>query len=197
MALARLPCCQGTSILITSAPNLETDRLILRAHTTDDFEDCAAMWADPAVVRHISNSPSTPEQSWSRLLRYAGHWALLGFGYWVVQSKDDSRYIGEVGFADYKREISPSLAGRPEAGWVLKAGEHGRGFASEAVSRIHQWADTHLGVPETVCILAPEHTASINVAQKVGYAKDTVGRYHGNPTLIMVRSIGRIGSDIG
>ncbi len=173
--------------MITKAPDLETDRLILRAHTREDFEDCAAMWADPAVVRHISNSPSTLEQCWSRLLRYAGHWALLGFGYWVVQSKDDGRYIGEVGFADYKRDISPSLAGRPEAGWVLKADEHGHGFASEAVARIHQWADINLRVPETVCIVNPEHAASINVAFKAGYAKDTIGRYQNNPTLIMVR----------
>lgn len=153
------------------------------------------MWADPTVIRYISTPPSTPDQSWSRLLRYAGHWALLGFGYWVVQSKDDGRYIGEVGFADYKRDISPSLAGRPEAGWVLKTDEHGRGFASEAVSRIHRWADSHLEVPETVCIMNPEHAASINVALKVGYSKQTIGTYRNNPTLIMGRLKDRPVSD--
>lgn len=155
------------------------------------------MWADPTVVRHISNTPSTPEQSWSRLLRYAGHWALLGFGYWVVQSKDDGRYIGEVGFADYRRDMSPSLAGRPEAGWVLKTDEHGRGFASEAVARMHQWADANIEVPETVCILDPEHTASFNVAQKAGYARDAVGMYQDRPTLIMVRPKNRLTSASG
>jgi RimJ/RimL family protein N-acetyltransferase len=35
----------------TSAPVIETERLILRGHQVDDFEDIAAQWADPAVVK--------------------------------------------------------------------------------------------------------------------------------------------------
>lgn len=35
-------------------PVIETARTILRAHRLDDFEDYAAMWADPAVTRFIA-----------------------------------------------------------------------------------------------------------------------------------------------
>lgn len=168
-------------------PELETARLILRGHRTSDFAESAAMWADPAVVRHISGTPSSREASWSRLLRYAGHWKLLGFGYWVVEAKEASRFVGEVGFADYQRDITPSLAGRPEAGWVLKTSEHGRGFATEAVTRMLAWADEFLKGDQTVCILDPEHRASIGVARKVGYAQEAMGTYQDRPTLIMAR----------
>ena len=61
-----------------AAPTLETPRLALRAHRRDDFAACAAMWADPEVVRHIGGRTFSAEESWSRLLRYGGLWTLLG-----------------------------------------------------------------------------------------------------------------------
>lgn len=175
---------------MTAAPLLETERLILRDHRASDFAQSAAMWADMDVVRHIGGAPSTAEASWTRLLRYAGHWALLGFGYWVVEAKADGRFVGEVGFADYRREIEPPLGARPEAGWVLKSSEHGVGFATEAVARIVRWADEALAADETVCIFDPAHDASIAVARKVGYGREGVARYRGEPTLVMARPRG-------
>ena len=169
------------------APELETPRLLLRGHRLSDFTETAALWADPKVVQRISGTPSSSEESWSRLLRYRGHWSLLGFGYWAVESKEDRRFVGEVGFADHRRVMTPSLDGLPEAGWVLKSAEHGRGFATEAMSRILEWADGRRGFEKTVCIMAPEHLASIGVARKVGYLEDTTGLYRGQPALIMSR----------
>ena len=125
------------------------------------------MWADPQVVAHISGTPSTPEQSWSRLLRYAGHWQHLGFGYWVVEAKVDGAFIGEVGFADYHRDTTPGITGLPEAGWALKTAVHGKGYATEAVSAMLDWADRKLDAEQTVCLLDPTYSASINVARKV------------------------------
>src|SRR3954471_2867828 len=60
----------------------------MRGHALADLAGSAAMWADPAVVRHITGKPSTPEESWSRLLRYGGLWTLLGFGYWLVEERE-------------------------------------------------------------------------------------------------------------
>ncbi len=168
-------------------PTLETDRLILRGHRIEDFKDCAAMWADETVVAKISGTPSTEEQSWARFLRYAGHWQHLGFGYWAVFSKSDGTFLGEVGFADYHRDTTPSLAGRPEAGWVLNAAAHGKGYATEAVSAILDWADANLTHSHTAAIFDPTHKASIHVAKKVGFTNETLGRYGEHETLFMER----------
>ena len=60
-------------------PILETERLKLRGHRLDDFVHCSAIWADPEVTRYIGGKPLTEEECWKKWLRYAGHWALLGF----------------------------------------------------------------------------------------------------------------------
>ncbi|MBD9527060.1 GNAT family N-acetyltransferase [Paracoccus sp. PAR01] len=169
-------------------PVLETDRLILRGHRLDDFRDCATMWADPVVVAHISGVPSTEEQSWSRLLRYAGHWHHLGFGYWAVTAKSDASYLGEVGLADYHRDTQPSLKGKPEAGWAFTASSHGKGYATEAVTAMLRWADAHIEFPLTSTIIDPANAASLNVARKVGYSNDVMGRYGDHETLFLERA---------
>ncbi|NOT41642.1 MAG: GNAT family N-acetyltransferase, partial [Alphaproteobacteria bacterium] len=109
-----------------NAPVIETERLILRGHRLDDFATLAAMWADPLVTRFIGGRASTREESWARLTRYVGHWALLGFGYWAVEVKGEGRHIGDVGFADWKRDIVPSLDGLPESGRACAPPAHGR-----------------------------------------------------------------------
>ena len=73
--------------LSETIPVLETERLKLRGHRLDDFVHCAAMWADSEVTRYIGGKPFTEEESWTKFLRYAGHWTLLGFGYWVAEEK--------------------------------------------------------------------------------------------------------------
>ena len=128
-------------------PTVETDRLILRAHGTADYDACVALWADPITVRHISGVPSTPTQTWMRLLTYPGLWGILGFGYWAVEERATGTYIGDVGFADFRREIVPSIAGFPELGWVISPRVHGKGYATEAARAALAWADRNIDVP--------------------------------------------------
>jgi RimJ/RimL family protein N-acetyltransferase len=169
-------------------PIIETERLKLRAHRLDDFAPCAAMWADAVVTRHIGGRPFSPEESWSRLLRYAGHWTLLGFGYWVVEEKATGSFIGEIGFADYKRDVDPSLQDLPEIGWVFATQFHAKGYATEAVRAAVAWGDGHFGA-QTACIIHPENLASIRVAEKCGYRKLQLTTYRGQPTIVFVREV--------
>jgi RimJ/RimL family protein N-acetyltransferase len=172
-------------------PILETQRLKLRGHRLDDFIHCAAMWADPNVVRYVGGKPLTEEDCWTRLLRYVGHWSLLGFGYWLVEEKATGNFLGEVGFAEYKRELEPSLKEIPEIGWVLASHAHGRGYATEAVRASVAWGDANLESPRTACIVAPENLASIRVAEKCGYREFQHTIYKGRPTLMFFRERGR------
>lgn len=164
-------------------PNIETDRLILRRHTLDDFEPLAAMWGDPLVARFIGGKPATREESWVRLLRYSGHWELMGFGYWAVELKGGASYIGDAGFADWKRDITPSIEGTPESGWAFSPAAHGRGIATEAVQAVLEWGDRHFGGKTTCCIIKPDNLASIRVAQKCGYSEYVRTEFKGSPTI--------------
>ena len=172
---------------IRTAAILETERTILRAHALDDFDAYAQMWADPVVCRFIGGKVRTREENWMRFLRHAGLWSLIGYGYWAIEDKATGRFIGEAGFHDMKRDITPSLEGMPEAGWVLASEAHGKGIASEVVSRMVTWADETFGGARTVCIIAPENGPSLNVAFRAGYAEVLRTTYHGEPTILLER----------
>lgn len=170
-----------------AVPILETERLRLRGHRLDDFVKCAAMWADPTVTRYIGGKPLTEEESWARLLRYAGHWSLLGFGYWVAEDKATGKYVGEIGFGEFKRDLEPSLRGVPEIGWVLASNARGRGYATEAVRAVVAWGDAHFRQARTACIIDPENLPSLRVAVKCGYREFQRTTYKGRPTIMFVR----------
>jgi RimJ/RimL family protein N-acetyltransferase len=166
---------------------LEGARLVLRPHACEDFPETAALWRDPEVTRFIGGRPSTEEESWTRLLRYIGHWAALDFGYWTVRERDSGRFVGEVGFAEYRREIEPGFDGAPEAGWAIAPWAWGRGYATEAVRTAQAWADLRFGGARTVCIISAENTASVAVAQRCGYAAAGTALYRGAEVQVYAR----------
>jgi RimJ/RimL family protein N-acetyltransferase len=168
-------------------PTVETERLILQGHRLEDFEECLAVWSDPKVVRHISGKPTTREEMWARLLRYAGHWELLGYGFWVVREKATGRLVGEVGLGDFHRDMQPPMPGEFEAGWVLASWCHGKGYATEAVRAALAWADAQHHPERVVCIISPGNAASIRVAEKCGFRQTGQGVYKGDASLMFER----------
>jgi RimJ/RimL family protein N-acetyltransferase len=174
-----------------AAPDLDTPRLTLRGHRLEDFDDSLGMWSDPVVTRHLGGPTFTREECWRRMLRYPSLWTWLGFGYWVVRERASGRFVGEVGFADFKRDLDPSIEGLPESGWVLATWSHGRGFASEALAAIHAWSGEHLPGDRTVCMIDTDNRASIRVAEKLGYAETARPTYKGTPIILFERKHGR------
>ena len=145
------------------------------------------MWSDPLVTRFIGGKPSNEQQTWSRLLGYAGHWALMGFGYWAVVEKKSGAFVGEVGFADFKRNIDPRMRDVPELGWAFASRVHGRGYASEAVSAAVAWGDAMFESIRTVCLIQPDNLASVRVAEKCGYREFERARFNDVPVTFFER----------
>src|SRR5262245_48128521 len=102
---------------MASIPTLKTEPLILPGPTRADFPGLLAMWSDPEVVKGIGGVPFGDEDVWARLLKYVGHWELLGYGTWIVRDKMGA-FVGEVGLFDLHRAIVPAID-VPEVGWVL------------------------------------------------------------------------------
>ena len=168
-------------------PVLETERLRLRGHRVDDLDVCSALWADTEVVRHTTGKPQTREEVWWRILRYIGHWTLMGYGFWALEEKATGKFVGEVGFADFKRELNPPLGDTPESGWILASEFHGKGYATEAMHAVIAWGDEHFGAVRTACLIHPDNAASLRVAEKCGYHEYARSIYRDKEVLVLER----------
>ena len=173
--------------MIRSAPRLETERLILREFTRDDLDALASTLGDIEVVRHLTGEPINREDSLRRLFMAAGQWPLTGIGMWAVELKADGRMTGHVGFFDMERDITPSLLGLPEMGWIFDMSVHGHGIAQEACEAALAWLETTHGPTEVPAIISAENIASLKLAAKLGFVREADGNYKGEPIAVVRR----------
>jgi RimJ/RimL family protein N-acetyltransferase len=165
-------------------PILQTERLVLRPHGMADYSDFCALWADDTVTRHIGGKPSTAEASWIRLMNRPGMWHYMGFGFLAIEERATGRFVGEAGFHEVRREMTPSLVGTLEAGWVTLPEFHGRGYAFEAMSAMIAWADGVFAERVMTAIIAPKNNPSLKLAGRLGFAEFARADYHGEVVVL-------------
>ena len=145
-------------------PTLETERLILRPPSAEDFPRWAQFMADPEATRHIGGA-QLPTVAWRSMAVMTGAWSLLGFSMFSVIEKATGRWVGRLG--PWMPEGWPGT----EVGWGLHPDAQGRGYAVEGAIAAIDWAFEHLGWTEVVHNIAPENIGSIRVAERLGSRK--------------------------
>ena len=149
--------------MITAAPRLETERLVLRMLRESDFEAYARIGADPEVARYLGNGkPLTRHEAWRSLAAHIGHWALRGYGMLAIEEKASGAFVGRAGF--FNPEGWPGF----EIGWTLARESWGRGYATESARRLLAYAFTDLARDHVISVIQPENAASIRVAERIG-----------------------------
>ncbi len=174
---------------LTSAPTVETERLVLRGFREDDLDAHAAMLSDPVVMEHFGGHLFGREDAWRRLVGGVGLWQLQGVGLFAVERKADSKLIGHAGLFDYHREMTPSIEGKPELGYIFAAEAHGQGFAGEACGALMQWADATVDAPEVMAIIAPTNGPSMRLAERLGFQRLPDATYRNEPTSLWRRGL--------
>lgn len=172
---------------MTIIPILTTERLLLRGHKLDDFDEFLALWKHRDLVRFIGGELPTREQVWARLLRYAGLWHHLGFGFFAVEERESGRLIGEVGFLDLHRDEISSTEGTLEAGWGITPPMQGKGYATEAMSAAIAWADKRFTGRRMTCIVDLENKPSLRIAEKIGFRRTGEVNYKNKPNAMFER----------
>jgi RimJ/RimL family protein N-acetyltransferase len=173
--------------LFREAPRIETARLMLRAFRAADLAPLSAMWAEPEVVRFVGGQVLNREDTWRRSLAACGQWPYTGFGYWVAELKSSGEVIGQLGFADFKREMEPRIEGEPVLGYVFAPSVHGQGIGTEACAAVLEWADANLDAPSYPAIISPGNQASIRLAEKLGFVRHPDATSRGEPTALFRR----------
>jgi RimJ/RimL family protein N-acetyltransferase len=169
---------------------IETERLLLRQPSREDLDAVHLMRADPEVVRFVGGKALTREEAWQKLARSAGNWALLGYGFFAVIEKASGLLVGESGLMQAHRGLGERFDPFPEAGWIFSRAAQGKGYATEATLAAHGWFARSVGAVRTVCIIAPDNTASLRVAAKLGYTAFGSACYHDSTVTMLERRAG-------
>lgn len=147
-------------------PTIETERLIMRAPKSGDFEPLSAFYGQERS-KFVRDGEMTPDKSWRSLAHVAGQWVLRGYGMFVLTLKGNDAPLGMAG------AFHPVANPERELAWSLWSAEHeGRGYITEAaiacrnyVYDIHKWTTA-------VSYIDPENAASIKVAERLGCVLD-------------------------
>ena len=146
-------------------PELETERLRLRAWRERDIDAYAAFCASEATARFVGGVCGR-EDAWRRMAMLMGHWSLRGYGPWVIEDKS------EAAFAGYGGLWNPLGWPEPEIMWGLPTAFQGRGYATEAARCARDFAYATLGWRTAVSYIADENLPSQRVAARLGAVRE-------------------------
>lgn len=151
------------------APELLTGRLLLRRWRDADRIPFAALNADPVVMEHFPARLS-PAESDAMLATIERGFAERGFGLWAVEIPGVAPFIGFVGLAVPRFELSftPCV----EVGWRLAAEWWGHGYAPEAAAAALRFGFEQIGLPEIVSFTTTANERSQRVMVKLGMHRD-------------------------
>ncbi len=152
---------------LAGAPHLLTERLDLRLPVADDFAAQRAILAETETARFLG--PPSNADRFLRFGRSAGSWLLYGYGGFTLRLRETGEVIGNCGVFHSWRDLGDDFDDVPEAGWILRHDQVGRGIGYEAMRAALDWFDAEHGPRRVVCMIAPDNTPSLRLAEKLGF----------------------------
>jgi RimJ/RimL family protein N-acetyltransferase len=144
---------------------LQTDRLALRRSRPEDAEIISAYRSDPAVNRQQGWERTDPagvrrdiEEMSARAPGEPGGWVQFS-----VEERESGRLVGDVGLSPTDDE-----PGVIKVGYTMAPEFQGKGFATEAVGALVDYAFGTLGAEVVRAYANANNLPSIRVAEKLG-----------------------------
>ncbi|MGR3323462.1 MAG: GNAT family N-acetyltransferase [Pseudooceanicola sp.] len=169
-------------------PVIETERLVLRDPRESDFETFAEFAMSEERTRFIGG-PTDRFGAWQRFLAGIGHWALRGYGFWMIVEKDGETPVGRTGV------IRHDGWHEPELGWNIFDGHEGKGYAREAAEAARLHAAEAWGFTRLISQIHPENGRSISLALRLGAVQEEETTLLGEPCLVFRHPDPREGAD--
>jgi RimJ/RimL family protein N-acetyltransferase len=145
--------------------SLQTERLTLRRSRPEDAETISAYRSIPEVGRYQGWEQTDPQGVREQIEEMAGR-APGEPGGWVqfsVEERESGRLVGDVGLSPAEGE-----PGVIKVGYTISPDAQGRGYATEAVGALVDYAFDELDFDIVRAYASEENEPSIRVAQKVG-----------------------------
>ena len=142
---------------------LETERLILREMTQEDYPALAEILQDREAMFAYEHAFSDEEtQAW--LNRMLERYCTDGYGLWAVVRKETGEMIGQCGLTRQRVEEREVL----EIGYLFQRKHWKQGYAIEAARACKAYAFETLHADEVFSIVRDNNIASMNVAIRNG-----------------------------
>jgi [ribosomal protein S5]-alanine N-acetyltransferase len=156
---------------------IESERLVLRPLTEDDWDQYLPIHTDPDVMRFVGGRYDE-EFVRQRFERMCSQWIERGLGHWATFEKQSEKLVGAVGLMQHDDWTATPY--NIEVGWLIGKDYWNRGYATEAAQPFVPYAFDRLGIERLICIVAPENISSRRVAEKIGFraAGETFWRDH-------------------
>ena len=165
--------------LFPNGVTLETERLRLRILEERDLDPLATMYADPETMRYLGEGKVISRaETWRAISGGLGHWLLRGYGMWAVETREDSEFVGRVGFID--PEGWPGF----ELGYMIGRPYWGRGYAIESARAAYAYAKDVLHRDRVISLIRPGNAPSVRVAEKLGFVRDGMVELLGQPAMV-------------
>jgi RimJ/RimL family protein N-acetyltransferase len=145
--------------------SFQTERLNLRRSLPEDAETISAYRSIPDVRRYQGWERTDPQGVREQIEEMAER-APGEPGGWVqfsVEERESGRLVGDVGLSPAEGET-----GVMKVGYTISPDAQGRGYATEAVHALVEYAFDALGADVVRAYASEENEPSIRVAQKVG-----------------------------
>lgn len=156
---------------MSAAPLITTAQLELWQPQARDLADLLELTRDEETRRFLGGFEPSEMDSFNRLLRNAGGWALYGYGIFMVRLRGKGRIIASCGVFRSYRGFGPDkgLDDVVEAGWIVHRDHWGQGIAGEAMEAALAWFDQTHGRQRVACMIDEGHAASDKLARKLGF----------------------------
>lgn len=146
-----------------------SERLGYRLIRENDFEDYVKLDSDPEIRTYFPNGTLTAEKIKENMKKNAAFFQKNGFGVFIAIELGSGEFVGRCGFGEIP-------GGEIEVGYVFLKKFWGKGFGTEALTALLQWAKQHIFVVDAIIAYTPvDHIASRRVMEKAGmrfYKKD-------------------------
>lgn len=155
-------------------PELETERLVLRAPAQSDLKDFAAFFATDDA--RFVGGPNEAAMAWRSFAASAGSWVLHGYGEFAIEEKESGAFVGLVG------PWFPEGWPEPEIAWIILPAFQRRGYGVEAARRALSFVHDELGWTTAISCIDDANTPSQRLAEKLGARRDGTAEFrpHGD-----------------
>ena len=142
---------------------IETERLLLREYTMDDFDALYEIMSDAETMQHYP-APFDEARTRRWIEWNLENYARYGFGLWAVVLKETGEFIGDCGITMQKIDGEDL----PEIGYHIHKKYWKRGFAKEASQAVRDWAFGNTDYPALYSYYKYTNEASFKTAEAIG-----------------------------